>query len=265
MNLVMNASESLEDNQGMVSIAAGQLECSRDDLRMTVLGDEVPQGRYVWLCVKDTGCGMDEDTRLRMFDPFFSTKFTGRGLGMAAVLGIVRGHRGAIRVDTAPGSGTSVTVYLPASPKPLPAQQGGVPAQGSRWRGSGTVLVVDDEQVVRALATHMLSKIGFEVLTAAHGDEALKAMRERGKEIVVVLLDMTMPVLGGMETYEMIRKMGFTTPVAFSSGYNKEEEIRLMDDRRVAFVQKPYQLDMLRARIRELLADSGAEPGAAGA
>ena len=253
MNLAVNASEALDVNQGLVQIATGAMACSRAYLLSTVLGEQVSEGTYVTLTVRDTGCGMTEDTRLRMFDPFFSTKFTGRGLGMAAVLGIVRGHRGAIRVDTSLGHGTTVTILLPASVKPLPNTPGKLPSQGDEWRGAGTALVVDDEQVVRTLAVHMLSKLGFSALSAGNGDEAVSLIRERGREIVLVLLDMTMPIYGGTEVYEKIRKLGMDVPVAFTSGYNKEDEISNMKDPRVAFVQKPYQLETLRAKLKDLM------------
>jgi PAS domain S-box-containing protein len=253
MNLVLNASEALEDNQGMVNISTGVVDLTREGLQETVLGGETQEGRFVTLSVRDTGCGMTEDTRMRMFDPFFSTKFTGRGLGMAAVLGIVRGHRGAIRVDTALGHGTTVTIYLPASSKPLPDHPGIATTKAPEWKGTGVALVVDDEDVVRTLAVHMLSRLGFTTLSVANGGEALKVVKEREGEIAVILLDMTMPVLSGMETFEKIRKLGYHIPIAFSSGYNKEDEILMMEDGDVSFVQKPYQLEMLRTRIKDLV------------
>ena len=239
MNLVTNASEALGDDPGSIVIATGTRDCSAEDLQGALLGDELAPGAYVFLRVADTGCGMNEEARDKVFDPFFSTKFTGRGLGMAAVLGIVRGHGGAIHLETAPGRGTIVTVLLPVSDKPRPVVG---TAEAREWqRGEGTILVVDDEPIVQSVARETLEEGGFEVLTAADGAEALEIYGQRGAEIALVLLDMTMPRLGGTACFQELREMDPGVRVILTSGYNEDEAVdRIEGDDLAGFVQKPW-------------------------
>ncbi len=173
MNLITNASEALGDQNGVISIATGAMTCSRAYLAGTYLAETLPEGDYVWLEITDTGAGMTPAVQARMFDPFFSTKFTGRGLGMAAVLGIVRGHRGGIRVYSEPGRGTTIRVFFPASREALPRKSDANDAN-QEWRGAGTVLVVDDDETVCALACRMLAMLGFATVMAGDGRQALE-------------------------------------------------------------------------------------------
>jgi len=253
MNLVVNASEALDEKPGIVRVVTSEAYCTRETLGLTVLGEDLPEGRYVSMSVRDTGCGMAEETKARMFDPFFSTKFAGRGLGMAAVLGIVRGHGGAIKVDTELGKGTTVTVFLPVSAKPLAEKANHDAVSREEWKGEGTALVVDDEPVVRSLAVNMFKKMGFATKSAVNGAEALKMLKD-DRDVSVVLLDMTMPVYGGAETYESIRSSGSKVPIIFSSGYNKAEEVDALKDPLAAFIRKPYSYSSFRAAVQEMLA-----------
>ena len=213
-------------------------------------GNDLREGLYVRLEVSDTGCGMDEPTMAKIFDPFFTTKFTGRGLGLAAVQGILRGHKGGIRVTSKPGQGTKFQVVFPAieSPASIPA---GESASAKPWHGTGTVLVVDDEEVVRSLARKMVEIAGFSVLTASDGEEAVRLYREHKDEIACVLLDLTMPKMGGEEAFRAIRQVSPSVRVILSSGYSEETATGRFSGLGLAgFIQKPYQLDTMIATLR---------------
>ena len=220
LNLVINASEALGEESGVIAISTDTIQCSGTDCAV-LGGDDLREGLYVRLEVTDTGCGMDEQTLAKIFDPFFTTKFTGRGLGLAAVHGILRGHKGGIRVTSKPGQGTTFQVLFPAIESPAPVSAGeSIPAKP--WHGTGTVLVVDDEEIVRSLAKKMVEIAGFSVLTANDGEEAVRVYREHQNEIACVLLDLTMPKMGGEETFRAIRQISPGVRVILSSGYSEE-------------------------------------------
>jgi len=253
MNLITNASEAIGDHAGVISISTGPIECDRAYLDEAKVDVELPEGQYVYLDVSDTGCGMDKETQQRVFDPFFTTKFTGRGLGMAAVLGIVRSHKGAIRIYSELGKGTTFKILLPASerqPEPAPDASAGI--QG--WRGSGAVLLADDDENVRYLSQRVLEHAGFHVLTAENGEEAVKVFRDHADEIVCVLLDLTMPVLGGEDALRQLRRIRKDVPVVLSSGYNEEEVVSRFAGKGLSgFVQKPYTVPQLLSALRSAL------------
>jgi PAS domain S-box-containing protein len=201
MNLIINASEAVGDAKGLISVRT-KLVTLRDQAPATEYPpDGLAPGNYVCLQVCDTGCGMEEETQAKMFDPFSTTKFQGRGLGLAAVLGIVRGHNGAITVSSEPGHGTTIRVFLPAADRPSPPDPI-TPVDGTPWLGTGIVLVVDDEEIVREVAREMLSEWGFDVLTAADGRQGVERYRAHAGEIAVVLLDLTMPEMGGEQALD---------------------------------------------------------------
>ena len=251
MNLLTNASEALGESAGIICVSTRALDLNRAFLDRDSLDTRLPEGRYVSLEVSDTGCGMDEETQQRIFDPFFSTKFAGRGLGLAATLGIVRGHRGAIRVYSTPGKGTRFSLLFPArSTLPhAPAVHETVP-----WSGQGKVLLVDDEETVRLLGRRMLERAGFEVLLAIDGHEALERFKNDPAAFCCVILDLTMPRMGGHETFQALRRLRPDTRVIISSGYDQYEVMRDFEDQPlVGFLQKPYEFSDLTTALRTML------------
>ncbi|MBJ6724188.1 PAS domain S-box protein [Geomesophilobacter sediminis] len=252
MNLVINASEAIGDASGVIAITTGAMHCDREYFGETWLDEQLPEGTYVFVEVADTGCGMDRETISRVFDPFFTTKFAGRGLGMAAVLGIVRGHKGAVKVYSEPRKGTTFKVLFPVAQGHAEALRERVTSQ-ELWHGSGTVLLVDDEETVRALGTEMLQALGFDVLTAKDGREALGIFREH-QDIKAVILDLTMPHMDGEETFRELRRTRSDVRVVMSSGYNEQEVCqRFLGKGLAGFIQKPYRLAELGAVLRETL------------
>ncbi len=252
MNLITNASDALGEETGSITVTTGVRQCDEAYLRQTYLAQDLRVGLYVYLEVADTGCGMDSETRERMFDPFFSTKFTGRGLGLAATLGIVRGHRGALEVETFPGEGTVFRVLFPCGDKALP-QAGTESTQRSLSpRGDGTVLVVDDEQMVLNIARRVLERAGYRVITARDGEQGWELFRSHLEEISVVLLDVTMPRMNGEETFHRMRQLKQDIPVILSSGYDEQEATGRFTSRSLAgFLQKPYTPTALLEKIRQ--------------
>jgi PAS domain S-box-containing protein len=256
MNLVINGAEAILKGQtGSVTVTVSEVSVYDSHVGATGLPQDLEAGRYVCIEVRDTGCGMDEATKARIFDPFFTTKFTGRGLGLAAVLGIVRGHKGLIQVDSAPGEGSTFRVLLPAAvaqdrePQKLADQQ--IPAE---LVGAGTILVVDDESIVRQVAQQTLRRAGYEVLLAGNGQTALEIFRQRAAEIRLVLLDMTMPVMSGEQTFIELKMIRPDIRIVLSSGFNQVEAIRRFEGQELAgFLQKPYTAAALTEKVASVL------------
>jgi PAS domain S-box-containing protein len=253
MNLMVNASDALGHQQGDITVTTDVIHADRALLHEMHLGANLPAGDYVCLTVADTGCGMDEATQAKIFEPFFTTKTTGRGLGLAAVLGIARGHKGALQVTSALGRGTTFRVLLPVRALPTITQPVTTQPE-TEWRGHGLLLVVDDEPGVRAVTTRMLERLGFSVLQAADGREALALARVYASEISCTLLDMTMPHMDGNETFRALRQLHPQARVLLMSGYSGQEALHgLASDEAVAFMQKPFTPAELREQLRRLL------------
>ena len=255
MNFVMNASEAMDPNEGTATISTGVMACSAEYLRGSFVDDQLAEGSYVYIQVEDTGVGMDEATRQMLFDPFFTTKFTGRGLGLASVLGIVRSHRGAIKIDSHPGEGTTMRVLFPATDTPATEPQTAPVNQVERWAGGhGLALIVDDEEAVRVMSQVMLERMGFSVLTAADGVEAVELFGSRSDEITFVLLDITMPRLNGEDVFWELRKIREDVPILLLSGYGEQILSRhLLADGNASFIQKPCGMSELTDKIRMLV------------
>jgi two-component system cell cycle sensor histidine kinase/response regulator CckA len=256
MNLVINGAEAIgPDANGTVLVNTGLVNVDRRDLPRTPgeTGRPTP-GTYVTLEVRDTGCGMDEAMLPRIFDPFFTTKFTGRGLGLSAAQGIVRGHKGIMTVDSRPQRGTSFKVLFPATaeveaPRPIPAAPPIAAGQ--------LVLVVDDEEIIRKTAKSMLERHGYAVVVAEDGQQGIELFRVLSDKVALVLLDMTMPVMSGEETFGRLMAIAPDVKVLLSSGYNEVEVIRKFTGKGLAgFIQKPYSSTALSQKINSILEDS---------
>ena len=258
MNLITNASDALKDTEGTITLRTGSIprsELSDPNLGAPVeLEDAVAddQELFVFLEVADSGAGMTGETLQRIFDPFFSTKFAGRGLGLAAVMGIVRSHQGLIRIRTAPEQGTSFRILFPAVAGT--ARQIEHPSAGrSGWRGSGTVLVVDDEEGVREVAERILHDFGYETIGAADGRDALEQLKRSGTIVDAVLLDLSMPRMGGQETYRRLRELRPGLPVIMMSGYTEESVAEVRESEVTPFLQKPFLAEDLIGLLRRVM------------
>jgi two-component system cell cycle sensor histidine kinase/response regulator CckA len=253
LNLITNASEAIGDANGTIDVRCGPVDADRAFLSEFDFAGGLPDGKYAFFEVADTGTGMDATTKEKIFDPFFTTKFTGRGLGLAAVQGIVRGHGGAMKVATEPGEGTSFTLIFPASAKRAPTNSHIVASPIGH--ATGTVLVAEDDDAVRRMTGAMLESIGLTVVSAVDGAQALSVFKQRGDEFAFVLLDFMMPGMSGDEVIDELQRLGATTPIVLTSGYNAHELSQRFVGRGVAaFLQKPYQLQQLRATALEVLA-----------
>jgi CheY-like chemotaxis protein len=250
LNLVLNGAESIGENDGEVSVRVRVREIPESELTQMYAGFSLPRRPYTEIQVRDTGVGMDQHTLERIFDPFYTTKFMGRGLGLAAALGIVRSHGGGIAVQSAPGKGTTFTVLLPAE-----QDTGNAPVTVSESitesaRGEGLVLVVDDEVAIRSLMQHTLEELGYTVLTAEHGAQALELFDRVGEEIELVLLDLVMPVLDGAETAVALHSRKPDVPILVMSGIAADDALRRFGNVRIAgFVPKPFAPDQLAQAV----------------
>ena len=248
MNLITNASESLEEKPGVIIIRTGLMSADSQFFRATVLREDLPQGTYAFLEVEDTGCGMSPETQARIFEPFFTTKFSGRGLGLAALLGIVRSHRGAVRVSSEAGRGTTIRIVLPVQ---AATSETATPTPGPELPKikTGPVLLIDDEESVRNIARTVLEKEGFLVTVAEDGEAGLEAFRNAGGEFLLVLTDLTMPKLTGLETLIALREARPDARVVLMSGYGESEVLgRYGQYGFTGFLQKPFApLELMHA------------------
>jgi two-component system cell cycle sensor histidine kinase/response regulator CckA len=238
MNLVINAGEALEAREGTISIKTSVHALGVHDITSTLHPDATP-GMYVELDVADDGVGMTPDVLARIFDPFFTTKATGRGLGLAAVLGIVRGHHGTMRVDSTPGRGTRFRIYLPVVEVAAARGRNVTPTPLDR----GQIAVVDDDQLLRSTIERQLSDAGYDVVLATSVEETI-ALARTGT-VRTFLVDVTMPGVSGPELARLIRRVAPSSRIVMMSGYN-EFEMPVLEH--VRFLQKPFaEDDLLRA------------------
>jgi two-component system, cell cycle sensor histidine kinase and response regulator CckA len=257
MNLITNASEAIGEKAGTITLSTGLIDCSAEDLEQSRVPEKPQPGTFLYIDAKDTGSGMDAATQAKMFDPFFTTKFTGRGLGLSAAQGIVKGHKGAIFVKSKPGYGTSIRVLFPASAGDVGGhvnQTGSTPQPAVNTAFSGTILVVDDEEMVLELGREIVEELGFQSLGACDGEVALSLFDQHTDEITCVLLDLTMPKKDGVETFKELRRRRNNVRVILSSGYSEQEVAdRFRGAGLSGFVQKPYRFNDLKQKLAEVL------------
>jgi PAS domain S-box-containing protein len=246
MNLIINAADAIGDTNGTIRVALSKNVIDGDRSELDTFGKAIQPGTYACLEVTDSGHGMDEKTQKRVFEPFYTTKSTGRGLGMSAIRGIVTSHEATLHLTSTPGSGTTFMVCFP-----IPGHSDFMDATSITTqfpeKMNGTILLVDDEQELRNIGTSLLKNMGFAVLTASNGQEALEIFKECEVEIDVVMLDLIMPVMGGVETYNNLRTIKPTLPIIICSGYGAEAvEDVINNDTHACFVHKPYNPEQLR-------------------
>jgi PAS domain S-box-containing protein len=246
MNLVINGAEAMDVIGGNLRVSTGSSPrgIDREDLQESVYFE-----------VRDLGCGMDEETRKRIFEPFFTTKFSRRGLGLAAVSGIVRRLNGRLDVKSALGEGSTFRVTLPTVPSQLPALK--VPPK-SAPQGTGVILVVDDDPVIRSIASKILERYGYSVLSAENGQEAVNVFRAEADTIAAVLLDLTMPVMGGAEAFTLMNEIRPDIPVIISSGYSETMVRGQFSSALAGVIQKPYTVTALCEKMESILASNTA-------
>jgi len=251
LNLLVNARDAIEKS-GTVSITTYTIEGEAVNSRFP----RATAQRYITVEVADTGIGMDEATRQRIFEPFFTTKAIGKGtgLGLAVVFGIVEHHGGFIDVRTAPGEGSTFILYLPIPElalEELPrARKGGEQIPG----GTETVLLIEDEEMLRSLAKTFLVSKGYTVLTAEDGMQGIELYQSHQKEIAVVVSDIGLPVLGGHDVFKKIRAINPEAKVIFASGFfDPETKSEMFKAGLKEFIQKPYMQDEVLRKIREVI------------
>jgi signal transduction histidine kinase/CheY-like chemotaxis protein len=251
MNVVLNAAEALGTDAGEIAIRADARRPERRALAGYASDGELPEGEYVAVEIRDTGPGMDAATLAKIYDPFFTTRFAGRGVGLPAVLGILRGHGGGVKAESVPGRGATFTLLFPAAPAPAPTSP--EPAPGAP--PAGTVLIVDDEEAVARVARRMLEQEGFRALTAHDGRAAADLFWARRDEIDAVILDLAMPALGGEEVFLVLRNIRPDVPVLLASGFSEDEARRRFGERNVdGFLKKPFRAADLASALRAVLA-----------
>ncbi len=257
MHMMSNSVDAIGDNPGLITLSTGVRYFDQSVLDTSRFDEKLEEGRYVWLELRDTGCGMDGDTIYKLFDPFFTSKFTGRGLGMSAAYGIIRAHKGAFLVESKPSYGTNIQFLLPIAGIDVEDQKhnsvtiGEVP---NHIQASKTIMVVDDEEMIRRVSAAMLRELGFETIEAADGEEALRIFKEQSDRIDLVLLDKCMPQMDGIEVLKGLRQIRPGIKVLLTTGYSEREVTEQFSDHELnGFIQKPFTLKRLFEGVTRVL------------
>jgi len=251
MNLVTNASEAIGETEGVIRISTSLSNFGERERETVLPGQDLAPGQYVTLRIKDTGCGMTPEVRARIFDPFFSTKGSGRGLGLSAMLGIVRGHRAGLEIHSDAGLGSVFQIHFRASEAKV-ADSGGIETGAHKERFHGKVLLVDDEADLRFSFGSMLQHLGFQVVAARDGLEALERFQKG--EFALVFMDLTMPRMDGREAFLQMKARDSEVKVILASGYSEGEAIATLHGLRPAgFIQKPFSLQALTRAVDRVL------------
>jgi CheY-like chemotaxis protein len=259
LNLVINASEALGNNSGSITVKTRPLFLGPDSVQ--AVAEELPPGEYVQLEVIDSGPGMTPEVRKRIFDPFYTTKFAGRGLGLAMVHTIIREHRGAIRLSSSPGAGTCFGILLPVAPAAGPYRTARAFASPDSCP-TATIMVVEDEEILRMAVCKMLRKKGYRVIEAGDGLAAAQVFRGKASEIDVVVVDLTVPGSPGRSLFEDIRSIWPAAKVILTSAYDEERARDIVDGpETLEFLRKPYWFDDLLCRIQNMLSSGASSRG----
>jgi len=251
MNLIINAAEAIGDAEGEIDVKLLKTEIRVEQAEKDHLGFVIAAGRYILFEVTDNGCGMDEETSRKIFEPFYTTKFTGRGLGMSAVLGIIKAHNGALQLESQPGQGTTFKVYLPARFSKFETEELQQKAASAPWHDSGTILLAEDEERVKSIAITLLQELGFTVLDAENGKDALELYQQNAADISLVITDMGMPVMNGYELFYKLKQLNPHLPIIISSGFGEGDIYSKIPREEIAgLINKPYNFDQLREVLR---------------
>jgi len=257
MNLIINASEAMGSNPGCITVRTDHKELSENDTSYSRYTNEpLPGGKYALLRVEDSGGGMSSETMARIFDPFFSTKFTGRGLGLAAVLGIIRGHKGGVRIESEVGKGTTFEILFPLLDDAAAPEKEEI-KERERFSGSGKkVLLIDDEEPVVELLADVFTDAKFDVLQTMNPVEGIELYRAHRQEISIVILDYSMPDMDGKAAFEELAKINQDVKVLLCSGYTEEEmQSGFGKIRPAGFIKKPYRPSTLLAQVAKILSE----------
>jgi signal transduction histidine kinase/ABC-type amino acid transport substrate-binding protein/CheY-like chemotaxis protein len=258
MNLIINASEAIGESQGEIQVSLTKTAIKDGQQAKDHQGNSISPGWYVCLEVTDNGCGMDNETRQRIFEPFYTTKFTGRGLGMSAVLGIITSHGGALQLFSQTGQGTTFKVYLPIQISESAGGEGTPQTPLTAWQGSGTILLAEDEDQVRLIAKALINMLGFTVIEASNGKEALELYRQNSADITLVVTDMGMPVMNGYELFRELKKLRSELPIIISSGFGDVDVTSKIARNDIAgIIGKPYGFDQLREVLKGVMEGTG--------
>jgi CheY-like chemotaxis protein len=256
-SVLTNAIESLNDEGGMIEVTFGAEHYTTDSFSLPFQDADLREGMYAYFQIQDTGHGISAGNLSQIFEPFYTTKFVGRGLGLALTVGILQAHHGAIIVDSTLGKGTTVRVLFPLV-SPVTKQITSVPKESSTVETkpsmTGNILFADDEPIILLAGQMMLEQFGFTVYTAANGLEAVEMVRS-GREFRAIVLDILMPEMDGIEAMQEIRKIDPTIPILLISGYS-EDDLPLDDDqenRPDAFIAKPVRLADMQEKLEMLL------------
>ena len=254
MNLIINAAEAIGDTQGEVRVSLSEKVLNKDGAEKDYLDKIIPYGSYACLEVADTGCGMSNETYNRIFEPFYTTKFTGRGLGMSAVLGIIKTHNGALQLTSKPGKGTTFKIYLPVQIKECSGEESPQQIVSVPWQGSGTILLVEDEADIRFIAGEMMNDLGFTVIRATNGKEGLELFQKNAADIKLVFTDIGMPVMDGYQLFNELKTLRPDLPIIISSGFGDSDvESRIASEDIAGLISKPYSFDSLSDELKRVV------------
>lgn len=254
MNLVINASEAIGDLEGEIRVVLSTVKIRAGRPEKDAFGNTIPPGWYVCLEVTDNGSGMDDETMRRIFEPFYTTKFAGRGLGMSAIIGIVKGHGGALQLFSRQGYGSIFKIFFPVQLSEAVRDNSTLTGTMSSWQGSGTILLVDDEEKVLFVMKLMLENLGFAVIAAVNGKEALDLYQEHDDEITLVVTDVGMPIMDGYQLFQELKILNPGLPIIIASGFgNSIISSQIPREDIAGFIDKPYDFDKVKGVLKDVL------------